>query len=574
MGQGSSTDTGSSSGGGQGTMKACYYELLSVQRDATQDEIKKAYRKKALELHPDRNYDDVERTTKLFAEVQAAYEVLSDPQERAWYDSHREAILRDDGDVNQSDNASRAHNVNVTTSEDILQWFSVFSAKIPHDDSPKSFYKVIGAAFSKLAAEEITACKWDNLDPIYYPDFGSSKSNYEDFIKPFYAAWANFRTQKSFSWCDAYRYSDAPDRRVKRLMEKENKKLRDAAIKEFNETVRSFVLFVRKRDPRYLPNTQSESQRQATLLAASKEQAARHRAENAAKMQQYEAPTWTKVDADAENEYLDSELDSEDEEEVEREIYECIVCKKTFRSEAQYAVHEQNKKHKKAVEALKRQMRKDNKDFDLDRDVRGLEKTEFTPMDDEDDQGEDLNGDVDKIVVPDDNESTQHKKSETDDEELGLTEDEGDVEPEEEPITTKNKFQTKDPSLPPQMDDEEEDEDDEYVSREKFEARVFGKETFSTAAVKNLAEDLEKAKLGDTTPAQRKIGKAKAKRARQAAELGAAAQVGGETKCAACQEPFTSKTKLFNHLKENPTHAKPVPSTGGKGGKKKGKGKS
>lgn len=43
--------------------------------------LKKAYKKKALELHPDRNFQNEEKATKLFAEVQAAYEILSDPQE-------------------------------------------------------------------------------------------------------------------------------------------------------------------------------------------------------------------------------------------------------------------------------------------------------------------------------------------------------------------------------------------------------------------------------------------------------------------------------------------------------------
>lgn len=75
-------------------MKTCHYDLLEVGRTATDADIKKAYRRKALQLHPDKNPDRIEEATRLFAEVQQAYEVLSDPHERAWYDSHREAILR------------------------------------------------------------------------------------------------------------------------------------------------------------------------------------------------------------------------------------------------------------------------------------------------------------------------------------------------------------------------------------------------------------------------------------------------------------------------------------------------
>ncbi len=52
----------------------------------------------ALKMHPDKNRDmDPEAAKEAFQEIQQAYEVLSDPQERAWYDAHREAILQGGG---------------------------------------------------------------------------------------------------------------------------------------------------------------------------------------------------------------------------------------------------------------------------------------------------------------------------------------------------------------------------------------------------------------------------------------------------------------------------------------------
>ena len=81
MGASQSSSNGSTDTAPAQEAKTSYYELLGVERTATEDELKKAYRKKALLLHPDKNRDDVERATKTFAEVQAAYEVLSDPQE-------------------------------------------------------------------------------------------------------------------------------------------------------------------------------------------------------------------------------------------------------------------------------------------------------------------------------------------------------------------------------------------------------------------------------------------------------------------------------------------------------------
>ncbi len=65
--------------------KRDYYEVLSVSRSASADEIKKAYRRLAMKYHPDRNKDDADAETR-FKEVKEAYEVLSDTDKRATYD--------------------------------------------------------------------------------------------------------------------------------------------------------------------------------------------------------------------------------------------------------------------------------------------------------------------------------------------------------------------------------------------------------------------------------------------------------------------------------------------------------
>ena len=72
-----------------------FYATLGVARTATDEEIKKAYRKLAMKYHPDRNPDNKEAEEK-FKEVQKAYETLSDKEKRAMYDQYGHAALKEE----------------------------------------------------------------------------------------------------------------------------------------------------------------------------------------------------------------------------------------------------------------------------------------------------------------------------------------------------------------------------------------------------------------------------------------------------------------------------------------------
>jgi molecular chaperone DnaJ len=71
--------------------KTDYYDVLGVGRNASEEEIKKAYRKLALKYHPDKNPNNPEEAKKKFQEIGEAYEVLSNPEKRQNYDRYGSA---------------------------------------------------------------------------------------------------------------------------------------------------------------------------------------------------------------------------------------------------------------------------------------------------------------------------------------------------------------------------------------------------------------------------------------------------------------------------------------------------
>lgn len=522
--------------------KSDYYDLLGVERTATDDEIKKAYRRKALELHPDRNYGNVENATALFAEIQSAYEVLSDPQERAWYDSHRDLLLRGDQPTGPDADVF-SYNMRLTTAEEVLKLMMKFNGRLEYSNAPSGFFGGLNDFFKQLAKEEDIACQWEDQDPMEYPEFGMDNDEYDDVVRPFYASWNGFATRKSYAWTDKYRLPDAPDRRIRRLMEKENKKVREDAIQEYNEAVRSLVAFVRKRDPRVQNNQKSEAERQKALREATAAQAARSRAARQAKLEELDSaaiPDWARSRAKD-----DHEGGFSSESELEEHEYECVVCDKTFKSEAQFNAHEKSKKHVKSLKQLQREMRAEGAKLNLETDSPVPEAQEAAAVE------EDLPDEADESL----SESAAGSEA-------------GDVSDQPEPTPETNGNPKEKTNAPP------DDSDEDYAPRSEVEQRLAGEAIRSVSAkVEDISLEGTPGTSDGDESGQPKMGKAKQKRAKKAAQKAAeqSDHAASDFQCAVCNAEFPSKTRLFSHIKEK-NHAAPVSqmkaTKGGKGKKR------
>lgn len=199
------------------SLKQCYYETLSVTREATDDELKKAYRTMALKWHPDKNPDSFEEATQRFKQIQAAYEVLSDQRERAWYDRHREEILRGHSDI-------------VDDKEIDILPYCLSSCYSGFNDSDGGFYTVYRELFNEIIKEDLSYFDDESFRP---PEFGNSTTPYND-VHTFYAYWQSYSTPKTYVHLSEFSPLDAPNRRIGRMIDKENNKLRVAAKKERN----------------------------------------------------------------------------------------------------------------------------------------------------------------------------------------------------------------------------------------------------------------------------------------------------------------------------------------------------
>lgn len=592
-------------------MKTCYYELLEVEVTATERELKKAYRKKALLLHPDKNPHDVEGANARFALVRAAYEVLSDPQERAWYDSHKSEILRDDGDfVTDEPQEMVIPSISV---QEILRYFNP-SLYGQIDDSQAGFYSVASRLFERLAAEEVTHGKYQQLPKfdkymddspnvnaidesfLLFPRLGNSHTDYANGIRTFYNEWGSFLSVKSFNWMDEYRYSAAPDRRTRRLMEKENKKSRDAARKEYNETVRRFVGFLKKRDPRVKKGAEEyENTRRRQQQESLERQAKEQKLQRIADMNNHEVQDWQKMDMEElammeemlreefdydSDETTDSEFD-EFVDQLDENLYECVVCDKYFKSKSQFDTHESSNKHKLNVEQLREEMLREGIELGIDKDDIDLSEFETASSGYE--------NDLEEGSETVDGEKQLDEEDEVEENEEVIVDKE---EEEEEDAETKEDFQKVNDLEQFEVDDDILTEEETFESswksskkqkkKNKKQTSVPPEEEEGNSLDGDLAKLVNGVKLDDDDDwgDSKKKKKPKRRAANEKINTPSPAPAhdqnpqkspptnvpNGSEMCTICKEIFTSRNKLFQHVKKS-GHAAPIKEV------KKGKGK-
>lgn len=424
------------------------------------------------------------------------------------------------------------------SSKQLTRFFDATLWNGDFSDGPNGFYAIYRTLFGAINESEMYAMAPAGepalpFPPVKYPSFGNSYLQYDGTdgtLKTFYTAFMNFNSRRPFNEVDQYRLQDAPDRRVRRLMEKENKRARDDARKDYNEAVRSLASFLKKRDPRFLNSTSSDPLRvkqlerqklQAQLRDAARE-AARKREENA---KSYQEQDWQKVsvnETDSESS-ADGGSDGQDEEAGIRDAGQpeegddedvqdwfCPACEKDFASQGAWDNHALSKKHLKNMEKLKRDMQKEE-------DELGLSHTDLESL---------------SLDTPDDGLSLPVKSRK--DKKRGKR---------------KGGFE-------PDLD----------VAQDLQEAPDATAVQWPSVADPQVQNGDQEGKVAATTSAVPELSKRDKRRAREAAKKASGTTTPPVETCNVCQECFSSRTKLFSHIKDT-GHAA-AQEVNGRGGRK------
>lgn len=188
-----------------------HYAVLGLRKkrhNATEEDIRRNYRKKILVHHPDKREGVVDRENDYFACITKAFDILGDPMKRRSYDSVDPFF---DEDVPSANTSSR-----------------------------KNFFKIFAPAFDRNS-------RWSEIQPV--PQLGNSKSTREE-VDRFYRFWFDFKSWREYSYQDEEDKEKGSDREERRWIEKENRAVRESKKKEEVSRIRKLVDNAYACDPR------------------------------------------------------------------------------------------------------------------------------------------------------------------------------------------------------------------------------------------------------------------------------------------------------------------------------------
>ncbi|XP_031620886.1 dnaJ homolog subfamily C member 21 [Contarinia nasturtii] len=501
----------------------CHYEVLGIERDADEKAIKNAYRRLALKFHPDKNLDNIDAAKEQFLLVQQAYDVLSDGHERAWYDNHREQILRG------------SHTDYEDESLDIFSYFSAACYK-GYGNDENGFYIVYAKVFDQLASEDIEFMNSPN-EYEKIPKFGTSTCDYETVVGPFYAYWQSYCTKKTYTWLCPHNINEIRDRRILREVEKEMKKITQKKRKERNDEVRALVAFVRKRDKRVqeyrkVLETKAEQnrikQQQHRLAQLKKNQREAQEMQEMQKNQtnlfsvdheeqlrQLEQTYGTDSESDIdvnEDGIVDDDNDNDDVSGYYIDDLYCLACNKSFKNPSSFENHESSKKHRENTERLKKHMQQEDNLYMNDNQDSNHSESELKNFSDDEESGKEsvLKKKVNKKAKKSKKIKTQYK-SDSENELEVIKDSLGDV------------------NIGNISDAEKEDRwsDDCGKKKKKHKNKKSGK-----TITQNVAEPELSSAKNETNKKQ------------------ISSDQPNNTICVTCGSSFESKNKLFTHLKK------------------------
>lgn len=500
-----------------------------------------------MKYHPDKNLDGVDEAKAKFLLVQQAYDVLSDSQERAWYDGHRDQILRG----SQTDYED--------TSLDVFPYFTAACYKGFGDDR-EGFYAVYGEVFEKLAAEDIEFMDSPEEHEAI-PKFGTATSDYETVVGPFYAHWQSYCTVKSYAWLCPHNVNEIRDRRIMREIEKEMKKIAQKARKERNDEVRALVAFVRKRDKRVQEyrkvleeraeqNRVKQQQHRLAQLkknlreasdAQKNHQTVFNTSDHEQQLRQMEQAYGSDSEFDDEEEEDDEENgedDADEEAEYVDDLY-CIACNKAFKNISSFENHESSKKHKDNVLKLGQQMQEEEKSFRNDDDKDSLDESRLS---------EDITDEESAPEAPQVRLSKKAKKSKNKVQRVlpQCEQEASDVEELEEPLNNVSIGNVSDHS-------------DDWTGGNKKSRKAKqkkGKPSKAQTAKEEESKSIEPEKHNENGVNK----KSKKGKKNEEEEKPADGNIDTSHSCVTCHSTFDSKNKLFNHLKKT-NHGVYIPKT-------------